>query len=345
MATISQRGPHQWRVQIRKKSLVVPSRTFESYKEAATWAARIEGRISEGTFVDATPMVRTTVADLFNAYKKARLPNLKGQTQTESRLNAWERRLGSTRSLASITYLDFLEFAEDRLDDDIEPATIRRDLADAQAAMKFARVVLRLPVPEHLFQAALYGLPKSASRARRLPRKEEKALLKKARKYSADAFSLILLDLETGMRRGEISSLCWEDVHLSAVPEECHIFLPADRTKNGTERIIPLSDTAIRLLRKRPRGIGKARIFPSITKADSVTQLFSRVRERAGLEDLRFHDLRHEAASRIAPRVPMVTLQAIMGWRSISMAQRYYNPVAKELGTAIRNAPAKAVNG
>jgi len=336
MATITSRGPHQWRAQIRRKGFPVRSKTFETYKEAKAWATREEARFADDDYIDRTPLRITTVADLISDYRKKKLPELKGRGQIESRLDFWEKRLGSARSLASVCHLDFQEFADERRDDDIAPSTIRRDLSVIQAVLKFGRVVSRLPISESLFEAALYGLPKSAERSRRLSSAEEKSLIAEANRYSEDAAHLILLDIETGMRRGEISSLRWEDVHLSAVPEDCHIFLSADRTKNGTSRIIPLSDAAIALLRARPRGIRKALVFPSISKADSVTQAFSRIRERAGIRDLCFHDLRHEAASRIAPRVPMVTLQAIMGWKSIAMARRYYNPSASELGEAIR---------
>lgn len=65
---------------------------------------------------------------------------------------------------------------------------------------------------------------------------------------------------------------------------------------------------------------------------------FRRACERCGVENLRFHDLRHEAASRLAPKMPVATLAKVMGWRTLQMAMRYYNPTARELVAAVRAA-------
>ncbi|MDH0423369.1 tyrosine-type recombinase/integrase, partial [Delftia tsuruhatensis] len=65
---------------------------------------------------------------------------------------------------------------------------------------------------------------------------------------------------------------------------------------------------------------------------------FARACVRVGIEDLHFHDLRHEAASRFAPRMPATTLAKLMGWRSIQMAMRYYNPREDELVALVRAA-------
>ncbi|MCC3263020.1 tyrosine-type recombinase/integrase, partial [Paenibacillus polymyxa] len=56
----------------------------------------------------------------------------------------------------------------------------------------------------------------------------------------------------------------------------------------------------------------------------------------AGLVDLHFHDLRHEAATRLAPHMMPQELAKIMGWKTLQMAMRYYNPTAQELATRMR---------
>ncbi|WP_338405011.1 tyrosine-type recombinase/integrase [Burkholderia multivorans] len=64
--------------------------------------------------------------------------------------------------------------------------------------------------------------------------------------------------------------------------------------------------------------------------------------ERAGIDGLRPHDLRHEAASQLAPRMETATLAKVLGWRTLQMAMRYYNPTDEELVHAVRKPAAKA---
>ncbi|MBU2708638.1 site-specific integrase [Zooshikella marina] len=100
---------------------------------------------------------------------------------------------------------------------------------------------------------------------------------------------IVIFALETGMRRGEIARLQWKDVDL----KKCTAI--ARNTKNGEDRTIPLSSKAIGILRQLPRDI-IGQVFP--IRADSITQAFDRCRQRAGIKNLRLHDLRHEATSR-----------------------------------------------
>jgi hypothetical protein len=71
--------------------------------------------------------------------------------------------------------------------------------------------------------------------------------------------------------------------------------------------------------------------------SDGLGKAFSRARKRAGIVGLCFHDLRHEAASRWAKKVPVATLAKIFGWKTLQMAMRYYNPTAEELVAAVRD--------
>ena len=135
------------------------------------------------------------------------------------------------------------------------------------------------------------------------------------------------------MRRGEIAQLQWAWIDI----EEGVISLPAIITKNKQGRQVPLSYEAVAVLKELKRTSGNSKqVFTSFTRPDAITKFFSRICQRAKIEDFSFHDLRHEAASRIAPHVTTAVLAKIMGWKSIQMAMRYYNPTAQELVTAIR---------
>lgn len=100
-------------------------------------------------------------------------------------------------------------------------------------------------------------------------------------------------------------------------------------TKNGRPRTVPLSKRAIEVLEALPRSID-GRVFPIARW--TVEQVFSGACVRAGLDDFRFHDLRHTATTRMAKKVPnVIELAAITGHSNLSMLKRYYHVTAEEL--------------
>ena len=143
---------------------------------------------------------------------------------------------------------------------------------------------------------------------------------------SRELASIILLAVETAMRRGEICAMRWEHVDLGART----VHLP--KTKNGYARDVPLSTRAGQLLKALPRRID-GRVFSM--RPDSVTQAFERAVERAGVADVRLHDLRHEATSRLAERLQAHELAKVTGHRDMRMVLRYYHPRAEDLASKL----------
>ena len=138
---------------------------------------------------------------------------------------------------------------------------------------------------------------------------------------------LVRLALETAMRRSELLGLRWEHVDI----EKRTIFLQL--TKNGTSRTVPLSTHAIQILTEIPRMID-GRVFP-ITH-EVVSQAFNRARKQAVVEDIRFHDLRHMAITRLAEKLPnLIELSAVSGHKSLAMLKRYYHPNPEMLALKI----------
>ncbi|HBN1678368.1 TPA: site-specific integrase, partial [Escherichia coli] len=151
--------------------------------------------------------------------------------------------------------------------------------------------------------------------------------------------AIILLALETAMRRSEIAELRWRFIDL----EKRVAHLPD--TKNGNARDVPLSTKAIKMLSnlKEHAKLGTDKVFNM--RADAITQAFDRAVKRAReryvetnphcddtfLKDLRFHDLRHEATSRLAVIFPMHELTKITGHKDPRMLMRYYHPKAEDL--------------
>lgn len=163
--------------------------------------------------------------------------------------------------------------------------------------------------------------------------------------------AVVRLAVETAMRRSEIVNLRWEYIDL----QDRVAHLP--KTKNGESRDVPLSSKAVAVLEAlMPRESeeeevdaddGDTRVFK--IRGDAVTRAFERAVERARaayedeckktkirpepkyLVDLRFHDLRHEATSRLASIFPMHELTKITGHKDPRMLMRYYHPRAKDL--------------
>jgi integrase len=134
---------------------------------------------------------------------------------------------------------------------------------------------------------------------------------------------LVILALETAMRRSELLALRWQDVFL---PDR---YVRLHDSKNGDSRDVPLSTRAHSILEGLPRHIS-GRVFP--VTSDAVKKAFTRAVVRAGLGDFHFHDLRHEATSRIAEKLDNVLeLSAVTGHKTLTMLQRYYHPRAKDL--------------
>lgn len=335
MATIIKRGPYQYQAKIRRKGYPTQIKTFELKREALEWSSNIESEMNRGTFQDRTGLERTLLSHVLQDYLDNEAPHKKSFTSISYRVKSWLNHPLANRTLASLSTIDFMDWANERLET-VNSSTARRDLMEVASSFSRARTHLNLPINKSILEPVLAQLKPGQARERRLGKDEEVLLLKYATEYSKEAVACIQLAIETGMRRGEICQLQWQNVSL-VKKEEC-ITLSSDITKNGKSRVVPLSLKAVNILKSlNPCTTG--RVFISFKQPDSISQFFDRICKRAKIEDFCFHDLRHEAASRIAPYVPTASLAKIMGWSSIQMAMRYYNPTAGDLIKIIRDIP------
>jgi integrase len=135
---------------------------------------------------------------------------------------------------------------------------------------------------------------------------------------------LIILAIETAMRQGEMLSLTWNDVDLDS--RIAHL----DMTKNGESRDVPLSSRALQALAALKEMRIDDRVVPATKSA--VEQAWQHLRTRAGCADLRFHDLRHEAVSRLLERgLNVIETATISGHKELRMLQRYSHLRAVDL--------------
>ena len=212
-------------------------------------------------------------------------------------------------------------------------------LADGLAG---ATVVKELNSLSHLFDVAVkdWGIPMVANpaklvrrpqvargRDRRLSGAEESRLMAACKATRAPMLApVVRFAIETGMRMGEILALRWSDVDLPGR------VATLNDTKTGDARQVPLSTAAIAAMSALPRHMSDGRVFWTWKRADSLENVWRRAVKAAGIEDLRFHDLRHEAVSRFFELgLNPMEVAAISGHKTLQMLKRYTHLKASEL--------------
>ena len=329
MASIINRGPYQFQALIRRKGYPAQTRTFESIKDAKDWAREVEAKMRRGEFTDLSEAEATTLGELLERYRQEVTPEKRGHVKENYRVLQLLRHPLALRSLASLRNVDFSNYRNERLKE-VGSKTVQLELSLLSAVLNTARRDWSIPIVNSVTDIRKPKLPRG--RDRRLVGDEEKRLFYAATECRSPGLDVcIRLALETGMRRGEIASLDWKQIDFAS-----HV-IRLDMTKNGDPRVVPLSATAEAAIHTLPNPKNDGQIF-EFHDSDGLGKAFRRACKRAGIVGLRFHDLRHEAASRWAKKVPVATLAKIFGWKTLQMAMRYYNPTASELVAAVRDA-------
>ncbi len=343
----SSRGTTKYEAAIRRRGGVSVSKTFPSRREALAWAATIESEIARGVFVDRTSAERNTLGDLLERYGREISPYKKGGALEILRIQRLLTDPVAGIRVAALTGAHIAQYRDRRLAGDpkrqaVSGSTVNRELTLISHALTIATKEWAVHV--HVNPVSQIRRPReNRARTRRLGRDEEERLLAElgpnpedvARGYGAGGCRgcrneymrpIVVLAVETAMRRSEILSLRWSDVFL----EERYVRL--HDTKNGDARDVPLSSRAFQTLTElssKNRHIDN-RVFP--VSAEALKQSFVRACERAGISDLHFHDLRHEATSRIAEKLDnILELSAVTGHKTVQMLKRYFHPRATDL--------------
>ncbi|WP_459199281.1 site-specific integrase [Ralstonia pseudosolanacearum] len=326
MASITKRGPLQYQAQIRRKGYPTQTRTFETKDEAQKWATNAEAEMNHRTFVDRSELERTTFGELLDRYAREETPKKRGYEAELTRIRALMRHPLAARPLSTLRGMDFAKYRDDRLKTCCGE-TVRRELVIVSAVFTKARELWELPIGNPL--AGVEWPTKGRHRERRLRGDEEVRLLAAADESRGAVLPVcIVLAMETGMRAGEIVPLRWEQIDFESR------VIRLGLTKNGDARTVPLTERAEAALRALPpQHEGRLTTFYD---SRGLSKAFRRACKRASINGLRFHDLRHEAASQLAPRMPTGTLAKILGWKTLQMAMRYYNPTDEELVAAVR---------
>jgi integrase len=348
MATITNRGPYQWRVQVRRHGHPAQSRTFNSKAEAEAWAAMTESEMARGVWLSRGEAERTTLREALDRYEREVTPSKRSAEQERRLLRSLRGINLAARSLATIRGADLAQLRDEWLAS-ARPATVVRRLALLSHVFVIARKewgmeslpnpveAIRKPKIDNARTRRLIGDEEASDRG--APDGEiERVIAAAGRSRLLPA--LVSLAVETAMRRSELVSLRWEHVDLSR--RTAHL----PKTKNGEARTVPLSSRAITVLESlSPKESGPVLSMIPDAATKAFVRAVGRARKRYVREceatgrapdprflvDLRFHDLRHEATSRLAAIFPLHELARVTGHRDPRMLMRYYHPRAEDL--------------
>lgn len=328
MAYIKQRGAF-WRAEVRRKGYKPSYRTFDTQKQAQQWARRVESEMDSGLYIDRAEAERTTLREALERYGREVVPLKRHPVQEVGRITRWLRNDLCYRTLANLKGADFARYRDARRAQGRAENTIRLELQLVSHMYELARKEWGM---EGL-QNPLHNIRKpsgSNARDRRLKSGEFEAihaeLMLSSNPFAVHAFELAI---ETSLRQGTLFSLRWEWVDLPARM----IMIPVGArgaANKGVPSVLPISTRAQAVLRSLlpPDTDGSMAALPIglvlDTTANAVRCIWKRILPLLGIENLRWHDLRHEAASRLFEKgLHPMEVASITGHRSMQMLKRY----------------------
>lgn len=303
---------------VRKQGFPTKAKTFLRLTDAKKWAKSLEAQIESGS-VDSNVVLRhyTLEDSLKHYFISCERRNLKALKYIQAHSRIIRKAIGHLR-LYDLTVKKLEEYRDSRLQT-VSPASVKHELG-----------IIKRSLAEFCnskgltgYQAPAIRPPKiSNARSRRLKSDELATLLSVISNYEVRA--LIQLAIETGMRRGELIRIEAQDIDYGRRR------LTVNETKTNVPRIIPLTLTAISILKDQQTRASKDTLFS--IKVDSLTQAFTRACTKTGIKNLRFHDLRHEATSRFFEMgLSLMEVASITGHQDPRMLRRYTHLEATDL--------------
>jgi len=320
MATIRKRSG-KYHAQIRKTGYQTLTKTFSSLTTAKRWASVTEADMERHLHV-AIPD-NTLLGELLEQYEEEVSPLHKSHQVEKYRLKTLKRHLGDQR-VSMLSPALVCKYRDTRLKV-VSPASLKRELVILSSVLNTAIKEWGINLQQN--PVSMVSLPKvGRGRDRRLEHGEEEKLLS----ASGELKRIIIVALETGMRRGEILNIKKRHIDFNRQT----LLIPF--TKTDTPRTIPLSSRAVEAVREQLRGsqnvipIEETTLF-SYT-ARGLSGAFLRLCRKHGLENLHFHDLRHEATSRFFEKgLNPVEVATITGHKDTRMLMRYTHLRAEDL--------------
>nr|WP_288120690.1 site-specific integrase [Thiomonas sp.] len=346
MATFVQRK-NGWQAKVRRRGMPSISRTFDLKADAEAWAREVEREAQRGNVGALRDDAgRTTLAQAVELYVAGPVQFLASRADVTRYMDAARARFGSF-FLSAIRGVDVAAWRDELLNSGLSAQSVIHHLNALSGLFAFVEKELSIDLPagNPVGKVRKPAMPKS--RDRRLRPGELDALMNAAR--APGLRQIIILAVESSMRLGELLGLEWKRLDLAR--KTAHLV----DTKNGESRTVALSSAALEALRAMhalPRRLD-GRVF-GWAAADSFEKTWVRCkaraleayreeREKAGtkpdpafLADLRFHDLRHEATSRLFEKgLGIMEVASMTGHKSLAMLKRYTHVEAEKLAAKL----------
>ena len=328
MASIQKRNS-SFRVRITRQGKSTLCATFYSRLEAVQWAKQTEAQLRLGLYEESVTPIMTNHEVLFevaaNHYMKTHTIHKKIVRCETSRLQILIKRWGNL-PVSKVDKSSVITLRDDLLKMGRSGETINHYFNTISKLFQMLNDEWELEIPNPI--KGIKRMPSSKGRSKRVNLELESLLLYGCNQLSLPLLcSIIQFALQTGMRRGELMGLTWADVDLANRKAYLH------QTKNGEPRQVPLTRQAMAVLESLPKDC--ERVFPM--GMSGLRFQFERLKRHLKqdwrgcganpLNDLRFHDFRHEALSRLSDAgLNVIELSHISGHKTLAMLKRYTHP-------------------
>ncbi|MFM1908258.1 MAG: hypothetical protein RLZZ591_1935 [Pseudomonadota bacterium] len=341
MANFRKRESGLWQATVRVTGYPSQSKTFERKVDAEIWSRKIEADIDRGIFQSVSEAEKTTLSDLIDRFKREYAPFHYRKRADEK--EAWRFQVARLDSLLGKYSLAAIDpkivgvFRDLRLSGNsqmaaVSSSTVRKEIFMLSKLLKFAQIECGILLPRGNPVANVRKPSEGKGRERRLTKVEfadlEVEIMKSRNKYLYPAFQFAI---ETAARQNEVLSLTWENVNL------VRKFALMKETKNGEVRAAPLSSKAIDVLnslpKPKPSGKFNPDDHPFPIDRTCLLSAFRYACQRAKIQDFTWHDLRHEAMSRLSEKneFSVLELASISGHKTLQMLKKYTHLQAEKL--------------
>ena len=325
MASVRKLKTGIWIATVRRTGHPSKSKCFRSKSEAVRWSVDHEAWVLQRPAQGAIPRWNLKLYELLDWFDKVQVPRYRSQATA----------LGITKNLRSnlrncnlreLTPASVARYRDTRLASGRSGSTVVRELNVLTRAINLAKKELGVQLPINPAQEVVR--PKVNPPKDRRPSQQDldKILAKAIDKGAPELAWYLELAIETGMRLGELLSIRIEDVNFLSRT------IRLRRTKNNEQRDIPLSKKAYEIVQKMKGDRNTGELLHRWKTPEGLKSAWRRLRQDAGIQDLRFHDLRHEAASRFFEKgLNQFHVAAITGHKTLQMLKRYTHLRAADL--------------
>jgi integrase len=301
-------------------------RRFRRQRDAQVWWAAQLRSIEDGTWANSNAQNGLTLGDAITQYREhSKAHHRSFSTYVSNGLTVLEQALGASIPLKDVTTAHLEKMKLRRLEDDkVAKSTVDKNVSVAKS---FFNWCINQGITDSNPVKKVKLFHEDNERVRFLdPDTEYPKLLAEVRKGPWYLEPMVMLDLNTGLRRRNLLDLRWDQVDFSR-----RIIRIESRTKNGHPLNLPLNETALRTLKAAHAKTGdQPHVFVHLEgrfEGGPVTDIkiaFNGAVRRAKIQNFRFHDLRHTFCSWLALRgVPLTAIQKLAGHASIKMTLRY----------------------